>query len=145
MKTTWLTPKDIDRAWYLIDAEGQNLGRMSTRVASLLIGKSKVQKVPNMDCGDYVIVVNAEKVDFSRKRLKEKMYYRHSGYAGGFKKETLEQLLSRKPDAVIRKAVKNMLPNTKLRKSMYARLMVYSGPDHPHTAQKPEKIEVTSK
>jgi large subunit ribosomal protein L13 len=145
VKTSWISENDIKRKWHLVDAKGKGLGRTATVVASLLIGKGKVNRVPNMDCGDYVVVINAADFDFSKKKLKTKIYSSHSGYAGGFKQRTLEQEMARNPENVFRTAVRNMLPNTKLRSSMMARLMVFSGEKHSHEAQKPEPIEITSK
>lgn len=145
MKTTWTSQKDIERKWYLVDATDQRLGRLATGIASLLIGKEKVERVPNMDCGDHVIVINVDKLAIDRKKLRNKKYYRHSGYAGGFKEETLEQLVARRPGEALRRAVKNMLPKTKLQSSMISRLNVYTGSEHPHSAQKPQKIDLTSK
>ena len=145
MKTTWTKAKDIERKWYLIDVTDQRLGRISTRIASLLIGKGKADRVPNLDCGDHVVVINVDKLAIDRKKLKSKMYYRHSGYPGGFREETLEHLIARKPVEALRKSVKNMLPKTKLQKTMIARFMVYTGSEHPHEPQKPQKIDLTSK
>lgn len=144
MKTTWKRAKDIERDWYLIDVEDQVLGRVATQIASLLIGKGKVDRVPNMDCGDYVVVVNADKVRVTAGKEEKKMYRTHSGYPGGFKERTFTQMMERRPERVIWNAVRNMLPNTKLRSSMIARLMIYTGTGHPHEAQKPKKVELTS-
>lgn len=144
MKTTWKRAKDIERQWYLVDAGDQVLGRVATRIASLLIGKGKVDRVPNMDCGDYVVVVNADKVAVTAGKEDKKMYRSHSGYPGGFKERTFRQMMDRRPERVLWYAVRNMLPNTKLRSSMIARLMIYSGTEHPHEAQKPKKVELTS-
>lgn len=144
MKTTWKKAKDIDRKWYLVDASDQVLGRAATRIASLLIGKGKVDRVPNMDCGDYVVVVNADKIQVTGGKDDKKKYRTHSGYPGGFKERTLRQMMEKSPEKVLWYAVRNMLPNTKLRSSMIARLMVYSGPEHPHEAQQPQKVELRS-
>lgn len=144
MKTTWINKSDIQRKWYLVDVAGHILGRSATEIAKLLMGKGKVDRVPNMDCGDYVIVVNAAKVKVTGKKLTDKLYYRHSGYPGGLKSEALGDRLARKPEEVIRSAVKNMLPNTKLRDTMLPRLMIYAGSEHGHEAQKPVTIELTS-
>jgi large subunit ribosomal protein L13 len=144
VKTTWKRAKDIERKWYLIDASDQILGRVATRVASLLIGKGKVDRVPNMDCGDHVVVVNADKIRVTGGKDDKKMYRTHSGYPGGFKERTLRQMMEKSPEKVMWYAVRNMLPNTKLRSSMIARLMVYSGSEHPHEAQKPQKVELRS-
>jgi large subunit ribosomal protein L13 len=142
MKTTWISENDIKRNWYIVDVEGIVLGRASTRIASLLIGKNKVNQVPNMDNGDYVIVVNCEKISVTGRKMSDKMYQRHSGFPGGFKEETLSDLLKRDPKKVILTAVKNMLPNNKLRAGMISRLYVYEGEEHPHSAQKPVKINL---
>lgn len=142
MKTSWISESDIKRDWYVFDVKGVILGRAATQIATKLIGKGKVNQVPNMDMGDFVIVLNAGKIEVTGKKMKNKMYQRHSGFPGGFKEETLEDLLKRDPEKVIRTAVKNMLPNNKLRKSMITRLHVYEGEEHPHGAQKPIEINL---
>lgn len=145
VKTTWKRQNDIKRDWFLVDAEDQILGRVATQVATLLIGKGKVDQVPNMDCGDYVVVINAEKILVTGKKMSDKKYVRHSGYPGGLKEKTLEELLASDPEKAIWHAVRNMLPQTKHRSSMMSRLMVYAGSEHPHEAQKPEPVKLISK
>ncbi|MBN2100861.1 50S ribosomal protein L13 [Candidatus Dojkabacteria bacterium] len=142
MRTSWLREKEIKRKWYLVDIAGQTLGRAATQIASLLIGKSKVNRVPNMDCGDYVIVINCSELEVSGKKMTDKMYYRHSGYPDGFRERTLEEMMKKNPCEVVELAVKNMLPNNKLRASMFTRLFTYAGSDHKHSAQKPEVYEL---
>ena len=142
MKTTWLKEKEIERKWYLVDAQDIILGRLSTKVASLLIGKGKVNRVPNLDCGDFVVVVNASKIIVTGKKLTDKKYYRHSGYPGGLRTRTLGEMMVKDSDEVIRKAVHNMLPNTKMRARMMARLFVYPASEHPHEAQKPVAVKL---
>ncbi len=137
-KTTWTKEKDIERKWYLVDVKGKILGRSATQIASLLIGKKKVEQVPNLDCGDYVVVLNSDYIKLTKGKEKKKTYYRHSGYAGGFKEITFDKQMKKNSTFVMEKAVKNMLPNNKLRSSMMARLFVYKGDEHPHEAQKPE-------
>lgn len=144
MKTTWLKEKDIKRKWYLVDVEGQVLGRVATVISSLLIGKGKPNRVPNMDCGDYVIVINSAKVDVTGKKETDKIYYRHSQHPGGLKEESLGDLRKRNPNRIIERAVRNMLPNTKLRRGMMKRFFVYEGKNHDHEAQKPEPVDLKS-
>ncbi len=142
MDTTWNKREEIERKWYLVDVDGIILGRASTEIATLLIGKGKVDFVPNMDCGDHVIVINSDKIEVTGKKLEDKMYYRHTGYPKGFRQEKLKDLLKRDSRKVIETAVKNMLPKNKLRNSMIVRLMVYKGSDHLHKAQKPVEIKL---
>jgi large subunit ribosomal protein L13 len=137
-KTTWTTEKDIERKWYVVDVKNKILGRSASQIASLLIGKKKVEKVPNVDCGDYVVVINSDKVRLTRGKEKKKMYFRHSGYPGGAKEIRFDKQMLKNSTFVIEKAVKNMLPNNKLRSSMLNRLFVYKGEEHEHEAQKPE-------
>jgi large subunit ribosomal protein L13 len=129
---------ELEARWYVIDAEGQVLGRIATQAATILRGKHKPTFTPHLNCGDYVIVVNAAKVDVTGNRLDQKMYYRHSQYPGGLKQETLRQALQRHPERVIERAVKGMLPHNRLGDDILGRLKVYAGPQHPHQAQKPE-------
>jgi large subunit ribosomal protein L13 len=126
---------ELVHAWHVLDAEGQRLGRLATQAASLLRGKHNPRYVPHLDCGDYVVIVNAEKVEVSGNKPGQKMYYRHSGYPGGLKEETLERLMRRKPERVIELAIKGMLPHTALGRAMYKKLRVYKGPRHPHLGQ----------
>jgi large subunit ribosomal protein L13 len=131
-------PHEVERKWYVIDAEGQTLGRLASEIASILRGKKKPIYTPHVDTGDYVIVVNAEKVEVTGKKRKEKIYKRHTGYPGGLRELTFEKLLERHPDEIIRHAVKGMMPNGRLGRQMYKKLKVFVGPEHTHAAQKPE-------
>jgi large subunit ribosomal protein L13 len=142
MKTYVATPDTRERNWLLVDAEGQTLGRLATQIADALRGKRKPQYTPHIDVGDFVVVVNAEKISVTGNKRAEKRYYRHSGYPGGLRSRTLEEMLARRPEEVIRLAVKGMLPRTKLGRAQLRKLKVYAGPDHPHAAQKPEPMEV---
>lgn len=138
------TPKqdEIERSWYVVDARGETLGRLASRVAGVLRGKHKPGFAPHMDTGDFVIVVNAEKIRVTGKKLDQKMYHRHSGYPGGLKSMTLRQLLARRPTRVIRRAVQGMLPHNRLGRQMARKLKIYAGPEHPHQAQLPEPLEL---
>jgi len=136
-------PSDIERAWHVIDADGAVLGRMSTEIARLLRGKHKPIWAPHLDTGDHVIVVNAAKLDLDPRKQAAKIYYRHSGYPGGLKQRSLEQMLARHPDRVVKAAVKGMLPKGPLGRSMIRKLRVYAGPAHPHAAQRPQPYEIT--
>ncbi|GFI24603.1 50S ribosomal protein L13 [Lachnospiraceae bacterium] len=140
MKTFMASPATIDRKWYVVDATGMTLGRLATEVASVLRGKKKPIFTPHMDTGDYVIVINAEKVAVTGKKLDQKLYYRHSDYVGGMKSTTLREKLNKKPEEVIEHAVKGMLPKGPLGRQMYKKLFVYAGPGHKHAAQKPETL-----
>ncbi|MBC7195855.1 50S ribosomal protein L13 [Deferribacteraceae bacterium V6Fe1] len=140
MKTTW-AKADSEKKWYLVDANDKILGRLATRIAMILMGKNKPVYTPFMDTGDFVVVVNAEKIKVTGKKLTDKVYYAYSGYFGGLKEKTLEQMLDRKPEEVIRLAVKRMLPKNRLGRQMLKKLKIYSGSEHPHSAQQPEKIE----
>jgi large subunit ribosomal protein L13 len=142
MKTYVATPTDRERRWLVVDANGQTLGRLATRVADALRGKRKPEYTPHIDVGDFVIVVNAEKVSVSGNKRQEKRYYRHSGYPGGLRSRTLEQMLERRPAEVLRLAVKGMLPRNRLGRAQLRKLKIYAGPEHPHTAQQPEPMEV---
>ena len=145
-KTHVVKAGDIQRQWHVIDADGATLGRLSTQVAVLLRGKHKTTFTPSLDTGDPVIIVNAAKVKVTGKKLQDKMYVRHSGYPGGFRSENLERLLSRRPEEVIRRAVRGMLPQNRLGEQMMRKLHVYAGSDHPHAAQKPQAMkEATAK
>jgi len=141
MKTFTAKTEDIEAKWYLIDAEGQTLGRLATRIANLLRGKEKPIFTPHIDCGDFVIVINASKIRVTGKKISDKIYYRHSGYPGGLKQETLGDLLKRHPEEVIRSAVKGMLPHNRLGRKIINKLKIYPGSEHPHQAQKPEDLE----
>jgi len=142
MKTFLAKKGEIERKWWLIDAEGQTLGRLSTEVASLLRGKTKPEFTANVDTGDFVIIVNAEKVRLSGKKELQKVYSRHSGIPGGFRTETVEQVRKRRPVKIIETAVKGMLPHTTLGEKQYTKLKVYEGQNHPHAVQKPLKLEI---
>ena len=142
MQTYMANPDKIERKWYVVDAEGQTLGRLASQVASVLRGKNKPTYTPSMDTGDYVIVVNADKIKVTGKKLDQKIYYRHSDYVGGMKETTLKELLAKKPEDVINFAVKGMLPKGPLGRQMIKKLHVYAGPEHNHAAQKPEVLEI---
>ena len=133
-------PDTIERKWYVVDAEGQTLGRISSEIAKILRGKHKPEFTPHADLGDYVIVINAEKVKVTGKKLNQKIYYRHSDYVGGMKETTLKEMLATHPERVISFAVKGMLPKGPLGRQMYKKLFVYVGGEHPHAAQKPEAL-----
>ena len=140
MKTYNAKPGEIQRDWYLVDAEGKTLGRLATQVAERLRGKGKPQYTPHVDTGDFVVVVNAQKIAVTGKKLSDKLYRRHSGYPGGLRTETLGHLLERRPTEVLRKAVKGMLPKNRLAAQQLGKLKIYAGPKHPHAAQKPEEL-----
>ena len=137
MRTFTPTPADVDRTWHVIDAEGQVLGRIATEAAHLLRGKHKPTWAPHFDLGDHVVIVNASLLAFSPRKLADKTYYRHSGYPGGIRSESLEHLLARDPERVVRLAVRGMLPKGPLGRAQLKRLRVYGGPEHPHEAQQP--------
>ena len=140
MKTFMANPDKVDRKWYVVDAEGQTLGRLASEVAKVLRGKNKPIFTPHVDTGDYVIVINAEKIAVTGKKLDQKVYYHHSDYVGGMKETTLREKIARKPEEVIELAVKGMLPKGPLGRKMYKKLFVYAGPEHKHAAQKPEVL-----
>lgn len=142
MKSYMASPATIERKWYVVDAADHTLGRLSSEIASILRGKNKPTYTPSMDTGDYVIVVNAEKIKVTGKKLDQKIYYRHSDYVGGMKETTLKELLAKKPEDVIKLAVKGMLPKGPLGRQMIKKLHVYAGPEHEHAAQKPEVLEI---
>lgn len=141
-KTYSAKPEEIERTWYVVDAEGKTLGRLAAEIAKILRGKHKPIYTPHVDTGDYVIVVNADKVRVTGKRLDQKIYYRHSGYIGGLKAVSLRRMLETHPERVIEHAVKGMLPKNRLGRKMYKKLKVYASPDHPHQAQKPQPLEL---
>ena len=140
MKTFMASPATIDRKWYVVDATGMTLGRLASEVASVLRGKKKPIFTPHIDTGDYVIIINAEKVAVTGKKLDQKVYYHHSDYVGGMKSATLREKLNKTPEEVIEHAVKGMLPKGPLGRQMYKKLFVYAGPEHKHAAQKPETL-----
>ena len=144
MKTYVANSNDRQREWLVVDATGKTLGRLATQIAIALRGKNKPEYTPHVDTGDFVIVVNAEKISVTGKKLEDKKYYRHTGYPGGLKTRTLAEQLERRPEEVIRKAVKGMLPRNRLARKQLTKLKVYAGPDHPHIAQKPETMEIAS-
>ncbi|MBU3674418.1 MAG: 50S ribosomal protein L13 [Acidobacteria bacterium] len=144
MKTYVANSTDRDRRWLLVDAEGQTLGRLATQIADALRGKRKPEYTPHIDTGDFVIVVNAEKISVTGNKMTEKMYRRHTGYPGGLRERTLAEMLEQRPEEVIRKAVRGMLPRNRLARRQITKLKVYAGPDHPHEAQKPEPMEVSA-
>ena len=142
MRTYVATPANRQRDWYLVDAEGRTLGRLATQIADTLRGKRKPEYTPNCDTGDFVIVVNAAKIRVTGNKLSDKVYRRHSGYPGGLRSRTLGEMLERRPEEVIRKAVKGMLPRNRLARRQLGKLKVYAGAEHPHEAQKPKSMEV---
>ena len=143
-KTQSAKKHEIDRKWHIIDAEGMVVGRMCSTIASVLRGKHKAQYTPHVDTGDYVIVINAEKVKFTGKKWDDKVYLRYSGYTGGQKKRTAKQAVAKKPFFIVENAVRGMLPKNSLGRQMFRKLFVYAGADHPHGAQKPEELKVIS-
>ena len=140
MNSFMANPDKIERKWYVVDADGCTLGRLASGVASVLRGKNKPQFTPHVDTGDYVIIVNADKIKVTGKKLEQKIYYNHSDYVGGMRETTLKEMLAKKPERVIELAVKGMLPKGPLGRSMYTKLFVYAGPEHKHEAQKPEAL-----
>jgi len=144
VKRTYVTkPEEVERNWYVVDASGQTLGRLASEVAQIIRGKHKPTFSPAVDVGDYVVVVNAEKIHVTGRKLDQKMYYRHSGYPGGLKELTLGRMLEEHPTRVIKLAVRGMLPKNKLGRKMIKKLKVYAGPEHPHQAQQPEALELS--
>jgi large subunit ribosomal protein L13 len=144
MKTYSAKPGEVTREWYLVDADGQTLGRLATLIADTLRGKRKPQYTPHVDTGDFVVVVNAEKIAVTGNKLDQKRYYRHSGYPGGLRSRTLRQQLERRPTEVIRTAVKGMLPRNRLARQQLTKLKVYAGPEHPHASQNPRPLNLES-
>ena len=140
MKTYMASPSDIERKWYVVDATGYTLGRLASEVAKILRGKNKPVFTPHIDTGDYVIIVNAEKIKVTGKKLTQKIYYHHSDYVGGMKETTLKEMLAKKPEKVLELAVKGMLPKGPLGRAMHKKLFVYAGSEHKHEAQKPEVL-----
>ena len=141
MNTYMANPAKIERKWYVVDAEGQTLGRLASEIAKVLRGENKPVFTPHVDTGDYVIVINAEKISVTGKKLDQKIYYNHSDYVGGMKETTLREMMAKKPEKVIELAVKGMLPKGPLGRSMITKLHVYAGAEHPHAAQKPEELK----
>jgi large subunit ribosomal protein L13 len=142
MRTFVTKPHEVERQWFVIDAEGQTLGRLSSRIATLLRGKHKPIYSPSVDCGDYVVVINADKIHVTGERMDQKVYYRHSGYTGGLKQITLRRQLETRPERVIEAAVRGMLPKNPLGRKIIRKLKVYAGTDHPHHAQQPQYLEL---
>lgn len=141
-KTYWTKPADVERRWYVVDAEGKTLGRLASQVATILRGKHKPTYNPSVDCGDYVVVVNAEKIAVTGRRMDQKKYYRHSGYMGGLSEITLRDQLDKHPTRVLHAAVRGMLPKNRLGRQMIKKLKLYAGPQHPHQAQQPVDLEL---
>lgn len=142
MKSFMQKKENIERKWYVVDAEGQTLGRLATKVATVLRGKHKVTYTPHVDCGDYVIVINAEKVKLTGNKLTDKMYYNHSGFPGGLRERNAETMIKNYPEEMVERAVKGMLPHNSLGRAMGKKLFVYAGSDHKHAAQKPETLVI---
>ncbi|MDQ3568159.1 MAG: 50S ribosomal protein L13 [Actinomycetota bacterium] len=142
MKSYMARPLEVEREWYVIDADGQTLGRLASEISRLLRGKNKTRYTPHVDTGDFVVVVNAEKVVVTGRKAEQKVYRRHSGYPGGLKETSYEQMLARKPTEVLRKAVHGMMPRTRLARKQFKKLKLYAGPEHPHSAQDPQPYEV---
>ena len=142
MKSYMARPLEVERKWYVVDAEGKRLGRLAAEIARILRGKTKVQYTPHVDVGDFVVVVNAEKVVVTGKKAEQRVYRRHSGYPGGMKETSYEQMLARKPTEILRKAVYGMMPKTRLARKQFKKLKIYAGPEHPHAAQDPQMLEV---
>ncbi|GED15097.1 50S ribosomal protein L13 [Aneurinibacillus migulanus] len=143
MRTTYMAkPLEVERKWYVVDAEGQTLGRLASEVASILRGKFKPEFTPHVDAGDFVVIINAEKIQLSGKKMTDKFYYRHSGYPGGLKATSAGQMIATKPERIIELAVKGMLPKNRLGRKLITKLNVYAGTEHPHQAQQPEKWEL---
>lgn len=145
MKSYMASPSTIDRKWYVVDATGYTLGRLASEIASVLRGKNKPTYTPHMDTGDYVIVVNAEKINITGKKMDQKIYYNHSDYVGGMRETTLKEMMAKKPDQVMKLAVKGMLPKGPLGREMIKKLHVYAGPEHDNAAQKPEVLEIKTR
>ena len=135
-------PLEVERKWYVVDAEGQTLGRLATEIAHILRGKNKPQYTPHVDTGDFVVVVNAEKVVVTGRKAEQKVYRRHSGYPGGLKETSYEQMMERRPTEILRRAVKGMMPKNRLARQQLRKLKIYAGPEHPHAAQNPQPYEV---
>jgi large subunit ribosomal protein L13 len=142
MKSYMARPLEVERRWYVVDAEGQTLGRLATKIAQVLRGKNKPQYTPHVDTGDFVVVVNAERVVVTGRKAEQKLYRRHSGYPGGLKTTTYEQMMERQPTEILRKAVRGMMPKTRLARQQLRKLKIYAGPEHPHAAQNPQQYQV---
>jgi large subunit ribosomal protein L13 len=142
MKSYMARPLEVERKWYVVDAEGKHLGRLATEIVRVLRGKNKPQYTPHVDVGDFVVVVNADRVAVTGRKAQQRVYRRHSGYPGGMKETSYEQMLARKPTEVLRKAVYGMMPKTRLARKQFKKLKIYAGPEHPHSAQDPQTLEV---
>ena len=142
MKSYMARPQEVERKWYVVDAEGKTLGRLATEIARILRGKNKPQYTPHVDTGDFVVVVNADKVVVTGKKAEQKVYRRHSGYPGGMKETSYARMMERKPTEILRKAVHGMMPRTRLARQQFRKLKIYAGPEHPHAAQNPQRLEV---
>ena len=142
MKSYMARPLEVERKWYVVDAEGKHLGRLATEIVRVLRGKNKPQYTPHVDVGDFVVVVNADRVAVTGRTAEQRVYRRHSGYPGGMKETSYEQMLARKPAEVLRKAVYGMMPKTRLARKQFKKLKIYAGPEHPHAAQDPQELEV---
>ena len=142
VKTYQANAQDRERDWFVVDAEAKTLGRLATQIANVLRGKHKPTYTPHVDVGDFVVVINAEKVAVTGKKREDKRYWRHSGYPGGIRSRTLGEMLDRRPEEVLRKAVKGMLPRNRLARKQLTKLKIYAGPEHPHEAQKPKTLEI---
>lgn len=142
MKTIFLNPTKVERKWYLIDAEGKTLGRVAVRVADILRGKHKPEFVPHQEIGDYVVIINADKIAVTGKKRQQKIYYRYSGYPGGLRGDTFEEVLEKKPTFPMEQAIRGMLPKNSLGRKLFNNVKVYAGNEHPHAAQKPEVLEI---
>ena len=143
MKSYMARPLQVERKWYVVDAEGKTLGRLATEISRILRGKNKAQYTPHVDTGDFVVVVNAERVSVSGKKADQKLYRRHTGYPGGLRETSYEQMMDRKPTEILRKAVYGMMPKTRLARQQFKKLKIYAGSEHPHEAQRPERYEVS--
>ena len=143
MKSYMARPLEVERKWYVVDAEGKHPGRLATEIVRVLRGKNKPQYTPHVDVGDFVVVVNADRVAVTGRKAEQRVYRRHSGYPGGMKETSYEQMLTRKPTEVLRKAVYGMLPKTRLARKQFKKLKIYAGPEHPHAAQDPQTLEVS--
>ena len=142
MKSYMARPLEVERKWYVVDAEGKHLGRLATEIVRVLRGKNKPQYTPHVDVGDFVVVVNADRVAVTGRKAEQRVYRRHSGYPGGMKETSYEQMLARKPTEILRKAVYGMMPKTRLARKQFKKLKIYAGPEHPHSAQDPQTLEV---
>lgn len=142
MKTIYVKPKDVERKWYIVDASGKPLGRVAAKIATILQGKNKAYYSPHQELGDYVVVVNADKIAVTGNKRKAKLYYRHSGYAGGLKVESFEKAIARKPTFPLETAIRGMLPKNRLGRKLFNNVKVYAGENHPHGAQQPEQLEI---